>query len=51
MATLPLIIREPFRQDIVSYHGISETNPVSCGCFGKGEAKLEAFFDRNDLII
>ncbi len=47
MSTLPLIIREPFRQDIVSYHGISETNPVTCGCFAKGEVKLEAFFDSN----
>ncbi len=29
--TVPLIIREPFRQDILSYHGTSATNPIVCG--------------------
>lgn len=34
--SVPLVVREPFRQDISSYQGTTSTNPVSCGCFSEG---------------
>jgi hypothetical protein len=42
--SIPLIVREPFRQDISSYQGSTSSNPVTCGCFSEGELSLEANF-------
>jgi hypothetical protein len=30
--SIPLLVREPFRQDIVSYQGSAATNPTTFGC-------------------
>ena len=48
---IPLHIREPFRQEMVSYQGASVQEPSSCGCCSKGTVQLEAKFDSNPFTI
>ena len=50
--SVELMIREPFRQEMSGYEGISKKKPVSCGCCGgENEVTLKAFFDRRTVLI
>jgi hypothetical protein len=45
---VPLVVREPFRQEIISYQGQSTQEPKSCGCCSQGRVGLQAVFDSKD---
>ena len=44
---IPLIIREPFRQEISEYEGKSTTSPVTLCCCNQGETTLAVRFLTN----
>jgi hypothetical protein len=43
----PLIVREPFRQDVTEYEGRAESEPKTYFCFRQGTVVMEARFMSN----
>ena len=42
--SIPLLIREPFRQEIIPYQGTAERSPNTCFCFDQGTVIIHAWF-------